>query len=67
MKERMLEYQLSLHGIKESTKDDYLSKIEMFGRFLTKRGITRFEDVSRKEIDFFLSRYRRALVGSVKQ
>lgn len=33
MKERMTEYLLSLYGIKESTKDDYLSKIKMLGKF----------------------------------
>lgn len=44
MKVRMTEYLLSLHGIKENTKDDYLSKVKMLGIFLTKQGITRFED-----------------------
>ena len=58
MKERLTEYSLSLHGIKESSKDDYLSKIKMLGRFLAKRGITRFEDANRKDIDIFLSRYK---------
>jgi hypothetical protein len=57
MKERMKEYLLSLHGIKENTKGDYLSKIKMFGIFLSKHGIARFEDVNRKDIDLFLSRY----------
>lgn len=60
MKERMTEYLLSLHGVKESTKDDYLSKIKMFGKFLTERGITRFEDANRKDMNLFLSRYRNA-------
>lgn len=45
MKERMKEYLLSLHGKKENTKGDYLSKIKMFGIFLSKHGIARFEDV----------------------
>lgn len=57
-KERMTEYLLSLHGIKESSKDDYLSKIKMLGRFLAKRGITRFEDANKIDIDLFLSRYK---------
>lgn len=58
MKERMTEYQLSLHGIKESSKDDYLSKIKMLARFLAKRGITRFEDANKIDIDLFLSSIR---------
>jgi site-specific recombinase XerD len=57
MKTRMTEYLLSLHGIKENTKGDYLSKIKMLGLFLVKHGIVRFEDANRKEIDLFLSRY----------
>ncbi len=32
MKARMTEYLFSLHGIKENTKDDYLSKVKMLGR-----------------------------------
>ena len=57
MKERMTEYLLSLHGVKESTKDDYLSKVKMLGIFLTKHGIVRFEDANSRDIDIFLSKY----------
>lgn len=57
MKERMTEFLLSLHGIKESTKDDYLSKIKMLGIFLAKHGIMRFEDANSTNIDFYLSKY----------
>jgi hypothetical protein len=44
MKERMTEYLLSLHGIKENSKHEYLSKIKKLGVFLFQRGIVRFED-----------------------
>lgn len=57
MKERMTEFLLSLYGVKESTKDDYLTKVRMLGIFLTKHGIMRFEDAHRKDIDLFLARY----------
>jgi len=57
MKERMTEFLLSLHGIKDSTKDDYLSKIKMLGIFLAKHGIMRFEDANSTNIDFYLSKY----------
>jgi hypothetical protein len=36
MRQRMTEFLLSLHGVKENTKHDYLSKIKMFGIFLAK-------------------------------
>jgi len=58
MKARMTEYLLSLHGIKENTKNDYLSKVKMLGIFLTKQGIMRFEDANSTNIDFFLSDYK---------
>ena len=57
MKARMTEYLLSLHGISENTKDDYLSKVKRLGIFLTKRGIMRFEDANCIDIDLFLSKY----------
>jgi len=57
MKARMTEYLLSLHGIKENTKDDYLSKVKMLGTFLTKHRIMRFENANSRDIDLFLSRY----------
>jgi site-specific recombinase XerD len=57
MKARMAEYLLSLHGIKERTEDNYLSKVKMLGTFLTKHGIMRFEDANSRDIDFFLSQY----------
>jgi len=57
MKERMTEYLLSLHGIKENSKHEYLSKIKKLGAFLTQRGIMRFEDASKKDLDLYLSQY----------
>jgi site-specific recombinase XerD len=57
MKQRMTEFLLSLHSVKENTKHDYLSKTKMFGIFLAKHGMVRFEDANRTDIDLFLSRY----------
>jgi len=57
MKEKMTEYLLSLHGIKENSKNEYLSKIKNFGVFLFQRGITRFEDANKKDFDLYLSKY----------
>jgi len=57
MKERMTEYLLSLHGIKENSKHEYMSKIKKLGAFLTQRGIMRFEDSSKMDLDLYLSKY----------
>ena len=39
MKEKMTEYLLSLHGIKEDSKAVYISKIKVLGRYLTKKRV----------------------------
>jgi site-specific recombinase XerD len=57
MKTRMTEYLLSLHGVRENTKHDYLTKIKLFGIFLSKQGIMTLEDASKHDIDLFLSKY----------
>jgi len=57
MKETMIKYLLSLHGVKDNTKSFYLSKAKILGIFLAKRGITRFEDAKSIDIDLFLSQY----------
>jgi integrase len=56
MRKRLDAFGLGLHGVRENTKESYLTKMEFFGRFLTERG-KRFEDADRKEIDVFLSGY----------
>ena len=57
MKETMIKYLLSLHGIKDNTKSSYLSKTKILGVFLAKKGITRFENTKSIDIDLFLSQY----------
>lgn len=57
MKETMIKYLLSLHGIKDNTKSFYLSKTKILGIFLAKRGIMRFEVAKSIDIDLFLSQY----------
>jgi len=57
MKETMIKYLLSLHGIKDNTKSSYISKAKILGVFLVKRGIMRFEDAKSLDIDLFLSQY----------
>jgi integrase/recombinase XerD len=58
MKEKMTEFLLSLHGIKEDSKAAYISKIKVLGRYLTKdRGLIGFEDAKAIDLNLFLSRY----------
>ena len=58
MKEKMTEYLLSLHGIKENSKALYISKVKVLGRFLvTKKGINRFEDAKSIDVNRFLAQY----------
>lgn len=57
MKEKMTEYLLSLHGIKENSKSLYLLKAKMLGIFLTRRGLNRFEDAKEFDLNLFLSHY----------
>jgi len=57
MKETMIRYLLSLHGVKDDTKSFYLSRVKMLGIFLAKKRIMVFEDVKSLDIDLFLSQY----------
>jgi len=59
MIETQEDYTLSLHGLGENSKEIYLGQMRTFGRFLISRGIKRFEDATRKDIDLFLSRYKK--------
>jgi len=60
MIEKLEDYMLSHHGISENSKECYLTQVKMFGRFLLKRGIKRYEDAKRRDIDLFLSSYQNA-------
>lgn len=55
LEERIFEYILSLHNVSEATKEKYASYLRQFARYLLDNGITRFEDVSRSDVDRFLS------------
>ena len=57
MKEKLTEYLLSLHGIKENSKSLYVLKAKMLGEFLTRRGLTRFENAKEFDLNLFLSHY----------
>jgi hypothetical protein len=57
MKEKLTKYMLSLHGIKEATKEIYLGRIRTIGAFLAQKGSTKFEDVNRSDVVLFLSNY----------
>jgi site-specific recombinase XerD len=57
MKEKLTEYLLSLHGIKENSKSLYVLKAKMLGVFLTKRGLNRFEEAKEFDLNLFLSHY----------
>lgn len=59
MAETLEDYILSLHGLGENSKEVYLGQMRTFGSFLIGRGIKRFEDATRKDIDLFLSRYKK--------
>ena len=58
-KEKMTEYLLSLHGIKENSKSLYLSRAKMLGIFLTERGLNWFEDAKEFDLNLFLSNYKK--------
>ena len=57
MNEKMTEYLLSLHGIKENSKSLYVLKAKMFGIFLTERGLNRFEEAKELDLNLFLSHF----------
>jgi site-specific recombinase XerD len=59
MRQKILQYYLSLHGCSENTKENYVERLKLFGEFLLERGnIKKFEDANRLDIDLFLSKYK---------
>ena len=59
LQDTLEDYILSSHGISEDSKGNYASQVRTFGRFLMNREIKRFEDVSSRDIDLFLSNYKK--------
>jgi hypothetical protein len=57
MKNKLGEFEFGLHGVRENTKEDYLNIMIWFSGFLFDRGKRSLEEVGRKDIDLFLSRY----------
>lgn len=58
MQTKIGEFELGLHGVRESTKVNYLGRIEWFAGYLVRQGIQRFQDAGKKDIDLFLSGYK---------
>jgi len=58
MRTKIKDYYVSLHSAKITTKLDYLVRLKKFGEFIKEENIERFEDVTRKNIDLFLSRLK---------
>jgi integrase/recombinase XerD len=58
MRQKILQYWLSLHGCSENTRENYVERLKLFGEFLLERGIKRFEDADRLSIDLFISKYK---------
>ena len=50
MKNRLLEFELGLHGVRDSTKEDYFARMMWFSAFMVVRGKRSFEDVDRKDM-----------------
>jgi integrase len=57
MQERLGEFELGLHGVRDNTKADYLGRMTSFGSFLMSKGKKSFDKAERKDIDLFLSNY----------
>jgi site-specific recombinase XerD len=55
MKEQITEYILSLHNTSDGTKEQYASYLRQFANYLMSVGIGRFEEVTKKDIDHFIS------------
>ena len=53
MREKLEDYVLSLHGIRETSKEAYFSQMKTFGHFLVNRGIEGFQDASLGTLTFF--------------
>lgn len=55
MKTKLGEYHNSLHNAKLTTKLDYLVRLKKLGEHAKESGLKRFEDLTKAEIDLFLS------------
>ncbi len=55
LKQQITEYILSLHNTSDETKEMYASYLRTFAKYLLSIGINRFEDVTKRDIDHFLS------------
>lgn len=58
MQKRLGEFEFGLHGVRDNAKADYHARMMWFGSFQVDRGKS-FEDVERKDIDLFLSGYKK--------
>ena len=54
-KQQIIEYILSLHNVTDGTKEQYASYLNCFAKYLKTNGIHNFEDVTKRDIDHFLS------------
>lgn len=57
MQNRLGEFELGLHGVRDNTKQDYFGRMVSFGSFLIGKGKRSFEKAERQDIDLFLSSY----------
>jgi integrase len=57
MQVKLGEFELGLHGVRDNTKADYLGRMIWFGNFVVDRGKKSFEQIDRKDLDLFLSKY----------
>ena len=55
--ETLEDYILSLHSVSKDSKRIYIGQLKTFANFLMSRGIKRFQDVTSKDINLFLSNY----------
>ena len=55
MKEQTREYMLSLHNVSDATKEQHASYLRNFAAYFMSKRIHGFEDVSKNDIDHFLS------------
>lgn len=55
MRRTISQWEQTLHGIKDRSKLNSLSKVKKFGEFLRIRGKERFEDAEKEDIDSYLA------------
>lgn len=58
MRTKLSEYHNSLHNAKLTTKLDYLVRLKKLGEHAQRRGVKKFEELTKTEIDLFLSRLK---------